>query len=76
MGIGTDTAKQLISSTTDRAELADAVNTLNEALAAHDRAEVEALKTFAETKAAEFEVVRAANVAEKLAELDAPKVGR
>lgn len=73
MGIGTDTAKQLLSTTTERAEIAACVDALNAALLAIDTAEPAALATLKETHAAAFETARAAEVAKRLAEIDKPR---
>lgn len=76
MGIGTDTAKQLLSTTTERAEIAACVDALNEALHAIDTAEPAALATLKATHAAAFEQARAAEMAKRLAELTKPRDGK
>ena len=72
MGIGTTAAKQLLSTTTERAEIAACVDALNAALHAIDTAEPAALATLKETHAAAYEQARAAEVAKRLSELDKP----
>ena len=69
MGIGTDTAKQLLSTTTDRAEIAACVDALNEALHAIDTAEPAALEALKTAHAADYEQARAAEVTKRLGEL-------
>jgi hypothetical protein len=70
MGIGIDTMNTLISAVAGdpsaRAEIADAVNRGNEALRAIDLGSEGAKQVFAQSKPAEFEAVRAAEVARRL----------
>ncbi len=73
MGIGTTAAKQLLSTTNDRAEIAACVDLLNEALHAIDTAEPAALATLKETHAEAFEQARVAEMSKRLAELDKPR---
>lgn len=69
MGIGTDTAKQLLAGTTDRAEIAACVDALNEALHAIDTAEPVALEALKTAHAADYEQARPLEVAKRLGEL-------
>jgi hypothetical protein len=69
-----DALNAQVAGTVDhRAEIAACVNRGNEILGAIDRGEVEAFKTFAESKGAEFQAVKATAIAAKVEEILNPK---
>lgn len=76
MGIGLDTANQLIQRTQSRTELADAVNRLNEALYVIDTTGAQAASELASEYVAELDARRATLLQAKLEELSGPSIDK